>query len=44
MEDMGSLGEVLAALADPVRLEMVRRLSDAFDLVSRPGLAPHALH
>lgn len=29
MEDVASLGEVLAALADPVRLEMVRRLATA---------------
>ncbi len=29
METVAPLGEVLAALADPVRLEMVRRLADA---------------
>ena len=34
MEEVASLGEVLAALADPVRLEMVRRLADAGEPVA----------
>jgi DNA-binding transcriptional ArsR family regulator len=50
MDEVASLGEVLAALADPVRLEMVRRLADAggpvacgrlYDSVSKSTASHH---
>lgn len=47
---MGSLGDILEALSDPVRLEMVRRLADAgapvacadlYDSVSKSTASHH---